>query len=261
VIVQAEDLTAALNAAEAERAHRDELAHVGRLSTLGEMTAGIAHEINQPLTAITLYAQSVGRMIDAGNPNPVRLREAVDKLATQSLRAGAVIDRIQRLVRHRESMRETVAINALVADTMRLAETDARVNGMQIELELASALPTVRADPIQLQQVLLNLVRNAIDAMQSDACRHGRIVVVRTRAVANDGVRIAVVDSGTGVAPEFEALLFTPFATTKETGMGMGLSICRSIIEDHGGQLGFENNPEHGATFYFELPKEVEGDI
>ena len=260
VIVHAEDLTATLHAAEAERAHRDELARVGRLSTLGEMTAGIAHEINQPLTAIALYAQAVGRMLDAGNPNPARLREAAVKLAAQSLRAGAVIDRIQRLFRHRESVRESVAVNALVTDTMRLAETDARVNGMQIELDLAPELPNVRADLIELQQVLLNLVRNAIDAMQSVACRHGRVVIVRTRTTPEGSVRISVIDSGTGVAREFESLLFTPFATTKETGMGMGLSICRSIIEDHEGRLGFENNAEHGATFYFDLPQEVAGE-
>jgi two-component system sensor kinase FixL len=256
VIVQAEDLTERILAAEQERAHQQELMHFARLSTLGEMTAGIAHEINQPLTAISMYAQSGMRMLDTGNPNPARLREALEKLKTQSLRAGAVIDRIQRLVRHREGVREPVDLNELVTDVLRLAETDARVNDMQISLDLAENVPLVGADPIQIQQVLLNLVRNAIDAMQGIGCRNGRTVVIRTRAVDEAAVRVAVVDSGTGVAPEFEQSLFTPFATTKENGMGMGLSICRSIIEDHGGHLSFANNSEHGATFFFELPKE-----
>jgi len=256
VIVQAEDLTAEIQASEAERAHREELTHVARLSTLGEMTAGIAHEINQPLTAITMYAQSGMRLLDADNPNPPRLREALEKLCAQSLRAGAVIDRIQRLVRHREGVREPVAMNELVADILRLAESDARVNGMQLELELADDLPLVRADPIQIQQVLLNLVRNAIDAMESIGCRNGRTLVIRT-VKDHHGVGVSVIDAGTGVAADFAPLLFTPFATTKPTGMGMGLSICRSIIEDHGGHLGYVNNSEHGATFYFQLPGEL----
>jgi two-component system sensor kinase FixL len=256
VIVQAEDMTAQILATEQERAHRDELTHFARLSTLGEMTAGIAHEINQPLTAISMYAQSGMRMLDAGNPNPARLREALEKLKVQSLRAGAVIDRIQRLVRHREGVREPIDLNELVTDILRLAESDARVNDMQITLDLADALPSVGADPIQLQQVLLNLVRNAIDAMQSIGGRNGRTVEIRTRAIDAGTVRVSVVDSGTGVAREFEPHLFTPFATTKEHGMGMGLSICRSIIEDHGGHLSFVNNPDHGATFYFDLPRE-----
>jgi two-component system sensor kinase FixL len=256
VIVQAVDLTAELQSAEQERAHREELTHFARLSTLGEMTAGIAHEINQPLTAIALYAQSAMRMLDAGLPDAARLREAMEKLKTQSLRAGAVIDRIQRLVRHREGVRESLAMNELVTDILHLAESDARVNDMKIELDLGDDLPLVAADPIQIQQVLLNLVRNAIDAMRGIACRNGRSVLIRTRRTPEDRVRVAVIDSGTGVPAEFESQLFTPFATTKEHGMGMGLSICHSIIEDHGGQMGFANNPDHGATFHFELPQE-----
>lgn len=259
IILQAEDLTGELQAIEAEREHRDKLTHVARLSTLGEMTAGIAHEINQPLTAIAMYAQSGVRMLDSGNPSPARLREALIKLNAQSLRAGAVIDRIQRLVRNRDGVREVAASNDLVTDILRLAESDARVNDAQIQVDLEQNAPLVRVDPIQIQQVLLNLVRNAIDAMRSIDYAYGNEVTICTR-LTDDTVRISVIDTGTGVSADFAPQLFIPFATTKELGMGMGLSICRSIIEDHGGRLGYYNNDLHGATFYFDLPRETRDD-
>ncbi len=164
IIVQVEDLTAEIAAKEAERVHQDRLTHVARLSTLGEMTAGIAHEINQPLTAISMYAQSGVRMLDAGIPKPERLREALEKLSAQSLRAGAVIDRVQRLVRKQESSFETVRINDLIGDILRLAESDARVNDMQIALDLAHDLDVgeCRSDP------------DPAGAAESDPQRHRR---------------------------------------------------------------------------------------
>ena len=254
IIAQIEDLTAQMHAQEAERIHQDRLTHVARLSTLGEMTAGIAHEINQPLTAISMYAQSGVRMLDAGIPKPERLREALAKLSAQSLRAGAVIDRVQRLVRKEESSFETVHINELIGDILRLAESDARVNDTQVALDLADNLATVSADPIQIQQVLLNLIRNAIDAMRGIECRHGSVITISTHAIDGDAIEVAVADLGTGVPDDVVDKLFTPFTTTKANGMGMGLSICRSIINAHGGHLSFRNNPDHGATFYFQLP-------
>ena len=255
VIVQVEDLTTEIAAKEAERVHQDRLTHVARLTTLGEMTAGIAHEINQPLTAISMYAQSGVRMLDAGIPRPERLREALEKLSAQSLRAGAVIDRVQRLVRKQESSFETVRINDLIGDIQRLAESDARVNDMQIALDLEHDLVPVNADPIQVQQVLLNLIRNGIDAMKSIDCCYGSEVTVRSRAVGDDRIEVSVTDRGTGVADDLAERMFTPFTTTKANGMGMGLSICRSIIDAHGGLLSYRNNVDHGATFYFQLPK------
>ena len=248
IIAQVEDLTAEIQALEAERLHQDRLTHVARLSTLGEMTAGIAHEINQPLTAISMYAQSSVRMLDAGIPKPERLREALEKLSAQSLRAGAVIDRVQRLVRKQQSMFEEVRINDLIGDILRLAESDARVNDTQISLDLAQDLSIVNADPIQIQQVLLNLIRNGIDAMRGIGCRHGSLITIATRAL-DDAIEVSVSDRGTGVAPELTDTIFTPFTTTKSNGMGIGLMMCRSIIEAHGGQLNYQNNPDHGATF------------
>jgi two-component system, LuxR family, sensor kinase FixL len=254
VIAQVEDLTAELHAQEVEQQQQARLTHVARLSTLGEMTAGIAHEINQPLTAITMYARSGVRMLQAGVPQPERLREALEKLTAQSLRAGAVIDRIQRLVRRQDTTIESVDLNDLIRDIMRLAETDARVNDIQIELDLADDLPTVNVDPIQIQQVLLNLIRNGIDAMHGIDCANGRSITLSTRQPDAGTVSVAVRDAGTGVGEDFAAQLFTPFATTKVNGMGMGLSICRSIIEAHGGKLSYVNNADCGATFYFNLP-------
>ncbi len=256
IIAQVEDLTAEIQAKEAERLHQERLTHVARLSTLGEMTAGIAHEINQPLTAISMYAQSSVRMLDSGVPKPERLREALEKLTTQSLRAGAVIDRVQRLVRKQESMFEQVHVNDLIGDILRLAESDARVNDTQVVLDLADNLPRVNADPIQIQQVLLNLLRNGIDAMRSIGCQHGSVITITTRRLAA-AVEVSVSDRGTGVSAALVDTIFTPFTTTKANGMGIGLMMCRSIIDAHGGQLNYRNNPDHGATFYFQLPTEV----
>ncbi len=260
VIAQIEDRTVEIEAREAARAQQEKLTHVARLSTLGEMTAGIAHEINQPLTAIALYAQSSMRMLDGGKLDPDRLRNALDKLNAQSIRAGEVIDRIQRLVQNRESERETLDLNQLIRDILRLAESDARVNDVQIELRLAPRLPRVVADPVQLQQVLLNLIRNGIDAMCEQHCVNGNVLRVETLPLGQSWVEARVVDTGGGVPDSFAPRLFTPFATTKAAGMGMGLSICRSIINNHGGMLGYRNNLQHGATFYLQLPVLTETD-
>jgi two-component system sensor kinase FixL len=152
-------------------------------------------------------------------------------------------------------MFEEVRVNDLIGDILRLAESDARVNDTQISLDLAEGLPPVNADPIQIQQVLLNLIRNGIDAMRSIDCCHGSLLTITTRSLDN-AVEVSVSDRGTGVAPELTETIFTPFTTTKSNGMGIGLTMCRSIVDAHGGQLNYRNNPDHGATFYFQLPTE-----
>jgi two-component system, LuxR family, sensor kinase FixL len=257
IIAQIEDMSAQIEAEEAAVRQQEKLTHVARLSTLGEMTAGIAHEINQPLTAIAMYARTGVRLLDAGIPDPGRFRDLLEKLNAQSLRAGEVIDRIQALVRNRDSERMPVDLNRLVQDIRRLAESDARVNDVQLVLELGPDLPPIMADQVQLQQVLLNLIRNAIDSMVDIGCCHGNELRIQTLANESGQIEARVIDQGSGVADSFSAQLFTPFATTKETGMGMGLSICKSIIHDHGGTLGFRNNPGFGATFYFQLPTDA----
>lgn len=232
---------------------REKLAHVGRLSIMGEMTASIAHEINQPLTAIAMYAQASLKLLARGDVDRDKLASALDKLNTQTLRAGAIIERIQRFARAEQTQRLTVDVNGLLTELSKLAEGDARIHDVEIHLDLEERLPAARVDPIQIQQVALNLIRNAIDAMQEVACRHGNCVTIRSRR-RGPGVAVEVSDQGTGVADEQANLLFKPFHTTKKHGMGMGLSICRTIIDEHGGELRHRNNPQHGATFYFVLP-------
>jgi two-component system sensor kinase FixL len=242
---------------------RERLAHVGRLSTMGEMTASIAHEINQPLTAISMYAQSGIKLLQRESPDLAKLAAALEKLNTQCLRAGAIIERIQRFTRAQESQREPVIINALLTELVKLAEGDARLHDLILEFDLEDDLPLLMADPIQLQQVALNLIRNAIDAMNEIGCAYGRTIRITTRSLPGSRVEVAVIDQGPGVADDQSDLLFTPFHTTKKEGMGMGLSICRTIIAEHGGELGFRNRAgaEHGAIFFFTLPvQQASGD-
>lgn len=233
---------------------RERLAHVGRLSTMGEMTASIAHEINQPLTAIAMYAQSSLKLLQRDPPDVDKLSAALEKLNTQSLRAGAIIERIQRFARARESEREHVAINALLRDLVKLAEGDARLHDVTITFDLQNDLPAIHCDPIQIQQVALNLIRNAIDAMKGIDCRYGNAIFISSRQLADGRLEVGVADQGPGVAADQADSLFKPFHTTKKDGMGMGLSICKTIIAEHGGELAFRNNPDHGVTFYFTLP-------
>lgn len=244
-------------AEEQARQQRERLAHVGRLSTMGEMTASIAHEINQPLTAIAMYAQSCLKLLGRAEVDTDRLQAALQRLNQQSLRAGEVIERIQRFVLSEDSHREAASIDALLADLLMLAGSDARMHGIELVYERSAGLPEVFCDPVQIQQVALNLIRNAVDAMVEIDRRNGNRITIRTRQTVEGQVEVSVKDQGPGVAPEEAPKLFTAFHTTKGNGMGMGLSICRTIIEGHGGTLDFRNEPP-GATFYFRLPVEFD---
>ncbi len=240
-------------AAETEaRQHRDQLAHLDRLDMLGEMATGIAHEINQPLTAISLFAQAGKRLFGAGKHD--RLPEIFDKLSQHAQRAGAVIERMQSMARSQESAKEIVDCNALVEEIAKLAEAEARIRDMMIEVDTESELPPIEVDTVQIQQVALNLLRNAMEAMRSVDCRDGNAVKLQTKLLGDGGIEVAVIDKGCGVSEAVAKILFTPFSTTKESGMGMGLSISRAIITAHGGHLDFYNNDSGGATFFFTLP-------
>lgn len=236
---------------EEARETRERLAHVARVSTLGEMATGIAHEINQPLAAVAAYAQACGRMIRSRTADDVELLEALERIGHEALRAGAIINKLKELVRRRDSGLVLCDLNTLVRDVAGLAVADANHNGVDLRLSLADELPPVSADPVQIQQVVLNLVRNGIEAM--DGCYGERVVRVRT-ADGDDGVTCSVVDGGVGITEDEGESLFTPFYTTKESGMGMGLSISRTIIRAHGGKVWFTRNPDRGTTFHFRLP-------
>ncbi len=238
---------------EALMEQRERLARIGRVTTMGEMTASIAHEINQPLTAITMYSQACIRMLDQPDLPVERIQQALTKLNAQTLRAGAIIERIQRFVRNESGDTEPVDLNAMLTELQQLTSADARLHGVEITYDLAPDLPMVMCDRVQIQQVAINFIRNAIDAMHEVACANGSEVEIGTRPL-DDAVEVSVRDSGTGVSDEEKEQIFTAFHTTKSDGMGMGLSICRSIIDVHGGSLWFRNNPDHGATFGFRLP-------
>lgn len=236
-----------------------EFAQASRLATIGEMTVGIAHEINQPLSAIALYAQAAINMLSRPDFDSAKVSSALFKLREQALRAGAVIERTQLFAKDRGGERETLDINNLILDLMHLAQADARAHDLVIELELADSLHLVRADPLQLQQVVLNLIRNAIDATVARYTENPQNIKIWTRINSDtQQVAVGVEDAGIGITEKQEELMFTTFYTTKSDGLGMGLSICRTIVESHGGRLRCQRNPEQGVTFLFSLPAEFE---
>ncbi|MDQ4136677.1 MAG: PAS domain S-box protein [Pseudomonadota bacterium] len=231
---------------------QSELVHMSRFTALGEMASTLAHEINQPLTAITNYLKGCRRILERieGEQVPM-LREAVNQAAEQALRAGQVIRHLREFVSRGESERHIESLPKLVQEASALALVGAKEKGVRVSFRFDPDAPLVLADRIQIQQVLLNLIRNAIEAMQ-DVSR--RELIVATRALADDGqVEISVEDTGPGLAPEVAAQLFQPFVTTKKHGMGVGLSICRTIVESHGGRIAAEARPGGGTVFRFTL--------
>ncbi len=243
--------------AEAElraRKHQVEVTHAARLSTLGGMAAGLAHEINQPLSAIVSYARGCARRLRAGDTPPEALLDIVESIAAQALRAAAVLRRIRDFVRHQEVARERADLGDVVREALRFAEVEARQLGVALRVELSPAPLAVAVDPVQIEQVILNLVRNAFEAIGLRPDAESGEVVVRTAATAR-GAEVIVSDSGPGVSPEVAARLFEPFFTTKREGLGLGLSISRSIVDAHDGRLWVADDRPGGATFHVELPR------
>jgi two-component system, LuxR family, sensor kinase FixL len=247
------DITDRRRAEDEARVLQERLTHFSRLSTMGEMAAGLAHEINQPLSAIATYAQACQRLIRDPGHDPADVLSALEQINAQALRAGEVIRRLRNFVKNREVKREPVNCSRLLEDLRTLAETDARLHNIRLRLDCEEPLPTVQADPIQLQQVVLNLVRNAIDAM-AEVPEDRREVILATRMAADREVEITVTDQGTGLAAEATQHLFNPFFTTKAGGTGLGLAISRSIVRAHGGRLWHTSNDVCGVSFHFTLP-------
>lgn len=236
-----------------ERQRLLEIAHVSRLSTMGELATEIAHELNQPLTAIATYSDACARLFRSENWRREDLIAALENISAQARRAGEVIRRVRSYVRKEESRRAPADINEIVREVVPLAQTEARWRNVVIQIDLAQALPPLMADRILIEQVILNLVRNAIEAMDAVE-ENGRTVTIQTAAGANGAVEVAVRDTGPGLSPEIAARLFAPFFTTKPNGMGMGLSISQSIVQAHGGNLWASPNHPCGAVFRFSLP-------
>jgi two-component system sensor kinase FixL len=247
------DITDRRRAQDTMRETQERLTHVARLSTMGEMTNGLAHELNQPLTAIAMYAQAAERLMTQAHPGEEDVISALHQIATQALRAGEIIRRLRAMVKNRETREEVVDLNELLRGLVILAEADARLHSVHLQLDLAAAPLKVMADPIQLQQVLLNLVRNAIEAVDGlDTAR--RTVSLRTATAPTGVAEVSVSDLGPGVDPAIRDRLFDAFFTTKPEGTGLGLPISRSIIENHGGRLAQRPNEPCGSCFYFTLP-------
>ncbi len=255
VIMAVRDVTVLRAAQARERRHQAELAHVLRRVTMNEMASSVAHELNQPLTAIANYARGLIRRVTvAGSVDP-SLAEVFEKLAEQSERAGQIIRRMRRFVQKGETQRTRTGINDIVLEVERLMRAELSDRGVTLRLDLAGALPAVIADSIQLEQVVLNLLRNGCDAV-CGADSGERAVTISTSTAPNGWVEVAVSDSGVGLTPAAHRGMFEPFFTTKPRGLGMGLSISRSIIEAHGGRLWGAPNEGAGATFRFCIPAE-----
>jgi C4-dicarboxylate-specific signal transduction histidine kinase len=236
-----------------QQLHQAEMAHVARLSMLGEIASGLAHELNQPLSAILSYAQGcMLRLRGPGLPASETV-EAIEQIAVQAERAGEILRRIRGFVRRRTPSRSTLQLNEQIENVLALAGHGIREHAVEVIKELDPALPPTLGDRIQLDQVLLNLMWNAVEALSAKPDGRRRLWL-RTTRVAEHGVQVTVRDNGPGFASGSETRLFEPFFTTKPQGMGMGLAISRSIIESHGGQLWATANPDGGAAFHFYLP-------
>jgi two-component system sensor kinase FixL len=237
---------------------RQDLAHVGRVSTVGELTASLAHELNQPLTAILSNAQAAQRILDSDRADLAEIREILGDIVEDDKRAGEVIYRLRGFLKKGTLELSALDIGELVSEVAPLVSSDAIIRNVVIRLELAPGLPPVCGDRVQLQQVVLNLLMNGLDAMRESGAGE-RTLVLRTFSAGPASVVVAVEDSGVGVPEADLDHVFHAFYTTKPDGLGMGLAIVRSIVEAHGGQPKARNKPEGGATFSFTLPAVEEG--
>ncbi|MGN6659411.1 MAG: sensor histidine kinase, partial [Achromobacter mucicolens] len=242
------DITERRGHEEASRVQQEKIQLTSRLTTMGEMASSLAHELNQPLTAIANYSMGAVALVKAGHTSPNMLLPALEKAASQAERAGKIISRIREFVKRSEPRRQRVAIGRIVDNAIGFAEIDARKRRIRIDSFVPSNAPDVLADPILIEQVLLNLLKNGLEAMEKSESDELKVAVI----LHDQHIEVAVVDRGHGLAePE---RLFEPFFSTKSQGLGMGLNICRTIIESHHGRLWADPNPAGGTIFRFTLP-------
>lgn len=246
---------------ETERRLQDlqsELVHVSRLTAMGEMASALAHELNQPLSAAANYLKGSRRLLETDTPDLPRLRDALERAADQTLRAGQIIRRLRDFVARGESEPRLENLPKIIEEAGVLALIGAAERGVRVRNWIDSQVDLVLADKVQIQQVLVNLMRNAIEAMQDSDRRE---LTLSATPAADGMIEVAIADTGPGVRPEIAARLFEPFFTTKAQGMGVGLSISRTIVEAHGGKIWVDSNDRGGATFHFSLRAVLPGDM
>ena len=244
--VFARDITERKRTEETLRRRQSELAHVSRLSTMGNMATGLAHEINQPLAAIVSYTQGCIRRLRSGHEMDDDVLAAMEKVSTLALRAGEIVGRIREFARKAEPRKTKLDVNLAIRQAADLLSAEARANGVHVNLDLADPLPAVMADPIQIQQVIVNLAKNAIDAMNGSETPR-RLVVIRTAPAEENEIEIAVEDTGPGMKPVQLERAFEPFYTTTAEGLGLGLPISQDIVEAHGGRMWAASDAGSGA--------------
>jgi len=229
---------------------QDGLLHVSRVRSMGQMAAALAHELNQPLTATANYVRAALRLLASPEPNLDRVRQAMNHAVEQTLRSGEIIRRLRAFVSRGEVARQSESIAKLIEEASALALVGAKERGVKVLISMDPDLPDASVDRVQIQQVLLNLIRNAVESMEGREARELTVAAARHA----DHVLVSVIDTGNGIPAEIHARLFQPFVTTKPEGMGIGLSVCRTIIEAHGGSLWMEPNPAGGSAFRFTVP-------
>lgn len=239
-----------------DKEHLDELAHVTRLGLMGEMASGIAHEINQPLSAIATYAQVSLNLIKAENPDLAKLSEIIAKTQQQALKAGNIIHRMREFVKSQKTNNSSANINQLIHNVVELCIEDLKQSGIKLTVELEKNLPPIHVDHVQIEQVIINLIRNSIDALKNSPTEKQPHITIHSHLIPDNAIRVRVKDNGRGLDEDKQKKMVMPFYTTKANGMGMGLSISRSLIEAHKGTLYFNSKHGKGTTFYFTLPLE-----
>jgi C4-dicarboxylate-specific signal transduction histidine kinase len=230
-----------------------QLTHANRVATMGQLTASIAHEVNQPIAATATNAEAALRFLGAPRPDLAEVRDALGRIVRDAGRAGAVVSRIRALVKGVPRRNERVEINAAIREVVELTRSEAMKKGVVVQMDLGADLPLVPGDRVELQQVILNLILNAIEAMCATSEGSRELLITKGKNETGD-VLVAVRDSGPGLGPATLENLFKAFHTTKPNGLGLGLSICRSIVEGHGGRLWVSANLPRGAVFQFTLP-------